>query len=681
MKHKSLVVALMSIIIGTIQLVANNKDSNQSYNLIRALEEVNKGNKKGALEYFNKEVSENPRNGYAYMGLATFHFGNSKYGDARTAAESALKFLPKKDKISLSKVYTLRSELLLIERDTVSAYQDLATAIRLDSSNETAYEKRGQLYYEQQRYDEGDSDYKKILQLNPGGVMGQMGLGRNAHARKDYDKAINYYNHIIAFNPDYSSGYSFRAESFIEKGDYLKAIDDICKAIEIDSDEKACLLLSKFPADQFTLVVTKLKGLSAKHPHTGEYEYYTAKLYNDRRMFTESNAALEKAFETDARGFLLEMISDNYSEMGDYSNALKYIDRAIQMDPDDDSLIGKRADILMASGDVDGAISQLSEYIEKNPDFFGGYYRRGWFKDVSNKTDEAIEDYKMAIMLEPDYAYAHFGLADMLMRKGETDNAKQEYTKVLELDSVPNNESCAMYALLALGRQEEAKAFMDKVILNDSITPGNYYDAACLSARMGELDRSLSYLRKSFEKGYRRFHHVMADDDLEPIRQSEQFLNLMEEFKAKVSNDTLPSSETPSEIVTETTEIPFTPEGGCVSVKCSINDLPLSFIFDTGASTISISQLEANFMLKNGYLSSKDVVGSGKFVDANGDVSEGTVLNLREVNFGGLKLNNVRASVVRNQKAPLLLGQSVLGRLGSIEIDNQNKKLIIKTNK
>ena len=82
-------------------------------------------------------------------------------------------------------------------------------------------------------------------------------------------------------------------------------------------------------------------------------------------------------------------------------------------------------------------------------------------------------------------------------------------------------------------------------------------------------------------------------------------------------------------------------------------------------------------MLKNGYLSSKDVVGSGRFTDANGDVSEGAVINLREVDFGGLKLKNVRASVVRNQKAPLLLDQSVLGRLCKIEIDNHNKKLII----
>ena len=86
-------------------------------------------------------------------------------------------------------------------------------------------------------------------------------------------------------------------------------------------------------------------------------------------------------------------------------------------------------------------------------------------------------------------------------------------------------------------------------------------------------------------------------------------------------------------------------------------------------------------MMKNGYLKEQDIVGSQRYMDANGNVSEGTVINLKTVDFGGLELENVKASVVRNQKAPLLLGQSVLGRLGKIEIDNQRQVLIIKAEK
>ncbi len=251
------------------------------------------------------------------------------------------------------------------------------------------------------------------------------------------------------------------------------------------------------------------------------------------------------------------------------------------------------------------------------------------------------------------------------------------------MDTVPCNESCAMYALLALNRREEAVAFMDKVIANDSINPGNYYDAACFTCRLGENKKALEYFRTAFDKGFSRFHHVRRDDDLAELRSMPEFEDLIRKYESSVphlpqsSDSTSDSSFETPEIV----EIPFTPAGGVSEVSCSINGLPLKFIFDTGASIVSLSMVEANFMMKNGYLKSSDVVGAGNFYDANGNISEGTVINLRQIDLGGLKLDNVRASVVRNQKAPLLLGQSVLGRLGIIEIDNQNRKLIIKPNR
>ena len=80
-------------------------------------------------------------------------------------------------------------------------------------------------------------------------------------------------------------------------------------------------------------------------------------------------------------------------------------------------------------------------------------------------------------------------------------------------------------------------------------------------------------------------------------------------------------------------------------------------------------------MLKNGYLSEKDIAGKQKYMTADGNISEGTNIILRKVNFGNLELDDVKASVVMSQKAPLLLGQTVLQRLGKIEIDNERSVL------
>ena len=85
-----------------------------------------------------------------------------------------------------------------------------------------------------------------------------------------------------------------------------------------------------------------------------------------------------------------------------------------------------------------------------------------------------------------------------------------------------------------------------------------------------------------------------------------------------------------------------------------------------------------NFMLKNGYLSENDVKGKKHYMTASGDIHEGTILKLKEVKLGDAVLKNIEASVVRSQKAPLLLGQSVLEKFGTITIDNVNSKLLIK---
>lgn len=678
MNYKSLLLTLIALV-GFFSPSFAQPQGKQSYNFTRALEEAKKGNKADAMDFLSKEVSENPNNGYAHMTMAILQADAENYNDAMTSINLAIKKLPKKDKEYTGRAYASRAHLYAIAGDTITALADFERAIRINPDDEDVQEALGQMLYELKRYDEADNAYRRIIAINPTSVMGYMGLGRDAYAMGNYDEAIRQYDNVIRMYDDYSSGYAFRAESYLKLGKYLEAINDITKSLSIDNDAKAHHYLFEFPDNQITLVVTKLKGMAVKNPHDAEWWYYIGQLYNSKKMYREAIEAVHKAYDIDAHPVFLEMIADCYRELGDFPQAFEAISQAQQMRPDDLDLISSKADILGESGDVDGAIAEWTRYIDKSPDFFGGYYRRGFFKDLSQQTDAAIEDYDMSIMLNPDYAYAYLGKGDMLMRKGQAEGAMEAYRKVIELDTVPNTSSCAMYAYLALGEKEQAVDFMERVIANDSTDCGSYYDGACFYSRLGDLDKALDNLRTAFEKGFRRFHHVMSDDDLESLRATEGFKVLMEEFREET--EVTVGDESVLTQVSERVEIPFTPDGGCASVKCTINELPLNFIFDTGASIVSLSQVEANFMLKNGYLKRDDFVGSGRFVDANGDITEGTIVNLRNVDFGGLKLNNVRASVVRNQKAPLLLGQSVLGRLGSIEIDNPGKKLIITHSK
>ena len=108
--------------------------------------------------------------------------------------------------------------------------------------------------------------------------------------------------------------------------------------------------------------------------------------------------------------------------------------------------------------------------------------------------------------------------------------------------------------------------------------------------------------------------------------------------------------------------------GGIYKIPCEVNGLRMKFYFDTGASLVSISLKEAMFMLENGYLSKKDIIGTGKSSIADGSIVENTIINLREMKIGSKTLQNVRASVSNSLLAPILLGQSALKRLGEYKI-------------
>lgn len=112
-------------------------------------------------------------------------------------------------------------------------------------------------------------------------------------------------------------------------------------------------------------------------------------------------------------------------------------------------------------------------------------------------------------------------------------------------------------------------------------------------------------------------------------------------------------------------------------IACKVNGLPLNFIFDTGASSVTLSKKEAVFMLSNGYLSTDDIIGQASFQTADGNIAVGTIVKLKKIEISGLVLYNVNASIINNDNAPLLLGQSALSKLGKIQIDYNNSTLTI----
>lgn len=119
-------------------------------------------------------------------------------------------------------------------------------------------------------------------------------------------------------------------------------------------------------------------------------------------------------------------------------------------------------------------------------------------------------------------------------------------------------------------------------------------------------------------------------------------------------------------------------EGGVYKVPCEVNGLKLQFIFDTGASVVSLSNSVAEFMLKNGYLNPDDIYDAIELKQADGSSFTSHKVLIKHINIGGSVLHDVVGVITPHQDAPLLLGQSAIQKLGKISIKG-NFLIIDKT--
>ena len=657
-------------------MLADNIKRPDSYNYSRDVEAINNNNAEEALDYLNKEINEHPDNGYAFAWIALVRNYNEEFGRALTAANVAVKKIPSKDKEYKAFAYGTRAQVYLNLEDTIQALKDYSQAINIVPDDDRFYNQRAQVYYEQGKYDLADKDYLKMISLKEGDVMGYMGIGRNANAQKRYEDAIKQFDYVVKLEPNYSSAYSFRAESYIGLKKYNEAIDDVISALGIDRDRKAFYELQELADSAFEQTVAKLKVQKIKEPNEQSWDYDLGIVYERAAKYNKAIAYYKESLEKESNIITASRISSCYDDLGDYDKALEYCNQAIALDSVKTNYLYEKANILDNAGRTQEAIKTMSDYIANTPDEPAGYYQRGWFKDHSGDIEGALEDYTMAITLQPNEAYAYLNRGVLYRLKGENAKAESDFKQVVRLDSIPEEADCSFYAYYYLGQKDKAIEVLNTVLDKDK--KGNCYDAACLYSVMGEKEKALSYLRQSLEDGYKRFAHIKRDRDLNNIRNTEEFKGLLKEFEEKHQQEIAADADgDDSAYELKVEEIPFTKEGGVCKVKCAINGLPLHFIFDTGATDVSISSVEATFMAKNDFLSSSDIIGKQNYQTADGNITEGTIINLKDVKLGSLHLNNIKASVVRNQAAPLLLGQSVLSKLGKIEIDNTKKVLRI----
>lgn len=216
---------------------------------------------------------------------------------------------------------------------------------------------------------------------------------------------------------------------------------------------------------------------------------------------------------SDASPDQLEKQGDDLRARKLYLDAVDYYQAALTKKPNNAGLYNKMgiAELLMQRWPESKKSFERS--IKADRSFADAYNNLGVIYYIGRKYGKAIDTYNKAIHLRDDAASYYSNLGAALFSKKEFEKSVMAYQRALNLD--PDVfERTSRAGIAAQMSKPEDRAHYDYVI-------------AKLYAKGGNADRSLEYLRKALEEGYKSINNVYKDEEFSGIRKDPRFTALM----------------------------------------------------------------------------------------------------------------------------------------------------------
>jgi len=215
----------------------------------------------------------------------------------------------------------------------------------------------------------------------------------------------------------------------------------------------------------------------------------------------------------DATAAALESRADELHEQKLFLDAIDYYRAALAKAPNDAHLWNKVCRTQLMITRWHDAQKSCEHSIKADRNFADPYNNLGVAFYGQLKFRASIKQYERAIALDDLSASFYSNLGAAYFARKEYDKAGLAYQRAMELDPGVFERSSRS------GLQAQLPSPEDRARYN--------YTVARLYAKMGLSDRSLEYLKKAMEEGYKDFKNVYKDAEFAELRKDKRFTELM----------------------------------------------------------------------------------------------------------------------------------------------------------
>lgn len=312
-------------------------------------------------------------------------------------------------------------------------------------------------------------------------------------ADKKHSEAVKEFDAAIAADSRYTRAYIGRARANTELGRYQEAINDCNKAIALEPDNAmaynnrgfARMKLNEFGAaiSDFTAAIARDKTFLNYANRASAYTY--APDYDRAIQDYREAAKIDPS-----RPWVYIQIARIQWKMGQFAEALKTVDIAIERDPGDSKVYSMRGIIEVALGKQNEAIEDLKRALQLDDSNWEAYGGLGFALDEVGKFAEAIPKLNKAIELSPSAGgYSNRGYA--YLNLGDYDAAQKDFLQAISIspDFAPAHAHLGQtYA--KTNRSDEALREVSLSIQLNPLYGKAYQYRAQIYAALGEKDKA-----------------------------------------------------------------------------------------------------------------------------------------------------------------------------------------------
>jgi tetratricopeptide (TPR) repeat protein len=299
-----------------------------------------------ALSDFSKAIEINPNFTDAYYNRGLLFEERNQYESAISDFTKLIDMNP-----NCIEFYEKRGKVYHHLEEYEKELLDFQSIIRIKPNHTEAYLACGKLYKEIGENDKAICFLSDCIKHSPNNISAYLECGQLYMEIGQYDKAIEICSDCIQFNPDNPDIYNFRANVYEKKNELIFAIQDITKAIEIDS----------------------------KHvvEFDGEYYLERARIYLKMEQYGKSLADINKVVESYSKEKIdiTAILGDRglvYFKMGEFEKAIEDFDR----------VLGKNIKLEYFKSDL-----ELSDYLDV-------YIHRAKAYDKIGQIEQSVQMYK-----------------------------------------------------------------------------------------------------------------------------------------------------------------------------------------------------------------------------------------------------------------------------------------------